>query len=133
MLKKMNPDKEKWLEYRTRISMGLGLEGEQTRWIFNKALDAIEHTENVKIEKKYDQSLEVIVGLSNDIQELKEIIADRTNDIIHQQKRIEQLEKGFKDILSWGNLGSTYSDISAAITFQDIARKTLAGVKGDKK
>jgi hypothetical protein len=35
-------DKEKWLDYRNRISMGIGLEGEQTRWVFNKALETIE-------------------------------------------------------------------------------------------
>lgn len=55
----------------------------------------------MNIEMKYDQALEVIVGLSNDIQELKEIIADRTNDIIHQQKEIEQLKEKLqaKDML----------------------------------
>jgi DnaJ-class molecular chaperone len=44
-------------------------------------------------EAKYDQALEVIVGLSSDIQELKEILIDRTNDIIHQQIEITQLKK----------------------------------------
>lgn len=88
----MNPDKEKWLEYRTRISMGLGLEGEQTRWIFNKALDAIEHTENVKIEKKYDQSLDVIVGLSNDIQDLKSKCIEWSANYGEAHKEIKRLK-----------------------------------------
>jgi hypothetical protein len=57
---------------------------------------------------------------------------ERQQSCEEHEQRIEQLEKGFKDILSWGNLGSTYSDISAAITFQDIARKALAGFKEDK-
>jgi NTP pyrophosphatase (non-canonical NTP hydrolase) len=35
-------DKEKWLDYQNRISMGLGLQGEQTNWVFDKALQAIE-------------------------------------------------------------------------------------------
>jgi hypothetical protein len=85
-------DKERWLDYRNRISMGLGLVGEQTSWVFDKALQAIEQTDP-QLQMKYDQALDVIVGLSNDIQELKEIIADRTNDIIHQQKEIEQLKE----------------------------------------
>lgn len=46
-----------------------------------------------KVDLKYDKSLEVIVGLSNDIRELNEIVTDRTNDIIHQQKEIEQLKE----------------------------------------
>lgn len=40
-------DKDKWLEYRNRISMGYGLEGEQTRWVFDKALEGIELKEKI--------------------------------------------------------------------------------------
>jgi isopropylmalate/homocitrate/citramalate synthase len=45
-------DKERWLDYRNRISMGLGLDGEQARWIFEKALEAIEQAEKVEIYEK---------------------------------------------------------------------------------
>jgi len=41
-------DKQIWLEYRSRISMGIGLEGEQTKWVFDKALAGIELSESVK-------------------------------------------------------------------------------------
>jgi hypothetical protein len=41
-------DKGKWLEYRNRISMGLGLEGEETGWVFDKALKAIEQAEKAE-------------------------------------------------------------------------------------
>lgn len=34
-------DKEKWLDFRNRVAMGLGLNGDETDWIFTKALEAI--------------------------------------------------------------------------------------------
>lgn len=80
------------------------LDDEQVEWLIKQVekvqvlqsndtgltLDILERTELERTEQKYEQSHEVIVGLSNDIQELKEIIADRTNDIIHQQTELNK-------------------------------------------
>ncbi|HET6871387.1 MAG TPA: hypothetical protein VFH42_00230 [Sporolactobacillaceae bacterium] len=43
-------DKEQWIEYRNRISMGMGLQGEQTKWVFDKALQGIDEVKRLKEE-----------------------------------------------------------------------------------
>lgn len=89
-----------------------------------------QRADQLKVEK---QDLTVLVrGLKRDVEslieqneQLKHRIPRSIEDDL--RRRIERLEQGYKDILSWGQLGSVYSDISAAITFQEIARKVLAG------
>lgn len=72
-------DMEKWLEYRNRISMGLGLEGEQTRWVFDKALMFIEKKaklielleEEVKFARSINANYHMILGLQQAITIIK--------------------------------------------------------------
>lgn len=93
----------------------------------NKAKD-----KNNKLRERNDYIDNILASYKTENKALKNRLHFEASYNEKLQERIEQLEKGYKDILSWGNLGSTYSDISAAITFQDIARKTLVGYKEDK-
>lgn len=47
--------------------------------------------------------------------------------LIEQAEKAQRYEEALNQIIAWGPVGGSYSDISAAQTFQGIARTALEG------